>query len=336
MSPRLRDTVLSGLRLQPKSKSARTDPDDSDTLPMSDFNAAVDPAVVAASTSRPLLPTVTTDTTQPSKSETLTVPPSYNEAMTTSLSGKGNAPSQLVQQFFHGGEVNCLGLTKAVRPVVCLYYELLEQAVSRFIQPRMERCGITDIETPAMRRLVIHSVANYAFMLAIVHASSRYQLKCGIRLCDDDEVHAIRTHVRAEMLQGFLDVMPRLSDTSNPDTGIPYSEVARARRSYFVKCLADRLEYELDDERERLMGIKMTLNTGELDGPKVQECWRLFKAALAQAGGGMHDLLLPLGYEEGKGPEQKCLRPLFYQKCHLPGCPLSRGALTRYLFGTCI
>ncbi|KAK1774809.1 hypothetical protein QBC45DRAFT_396701 [Copromyces sp. CBS 386.78] len=321
MSQNLVDAVLSGLGLQPKSQVVRTDADDSDTLPLSDFNAAIDPAVAAASTSKPLLAMATRTSSQLSKSETLTAPPSYNEAMTTSLSDKGDAPSQLVQQFFHGGEVNCLGLTKAVQPVVCLYYDLID-GVASDISREIRRSGIRHIETPAMVRLVMHSVANYAFMLAILHASSRYHLRYGIKLCQDDSFHAIRAHVPAEMLRGFLDVMPCLSDEPNPDTGVQYSEEGRARRSEFVDRLVRHLEFELDLwGKIYYAGIDSILDTGDLDGPKVQECWRLFKAALAQAGGGMEDLLPPPGYQKRGGPEQTCLRPLFNRKLSPPRLP---------------
>ena len=120
MPAKQRNAVISGRKLQPKSKNAGTNPDDLDTLPLSDFDATIHSTITPTLTST--LATVARTTGQRSESETLTAPPSYNEAMTMPLRGRGAVPSQLVQQFFHGGGVNCLVLTKAIRPVVCLYY----------------------------------------------------------------------------------------------------------------------------------------------------------------------------------------------------------------------
>ena len=214
------------------------------------------------------------------------------------LGGGGAVPSQLAQQFFHGGGVNCLVLTKAIRPVVCVYYDLMDHAASKIIPKLIET------PTPAMARLVVHSAANYAFILAVLYASSRYQLKYDIALCQDDSFHTIRAYVREELLRECLDVMPPLISTK------------------IVNTLVRRLEFELNyEKKERWPAINSTLDTGELDGPKVQECWQLFKAALAQAGDGMRDLLPPLGYKKWKGgPEQDCLKQLFNQKCRSPHC----------------
>lgn len=337
MFNKLRDAVFPGLRLQSKYKIAGTNRDELDNSPLSDFNAAIDPAVVVASASKPLLSTITADTTQPSKSKTHSALPSYNEVVTATLGGRGNPPSQLLQMFFHGGKVNCLGLNTAVQPVVCLYYDLMDAAASYVIPKRLMDSGILDVKTPAMTRLVIDSVANYAFMLAITHTSNRYLLKYDISLCHNEEFLAIRAHVRSEILRGFLDsMMPtNFEDTSSSadTTGIPYSDsedTLAARTSKFVDRLVDWLEFERDCERDRYADINSTMDTGELDGPKLQECWRLFKAALTRVGSGMQDLLPPLGYKKRQGPMQTCLRPLFDRECDSPGaCPLSRVKVSR-------
>lgn len=207
------------------------------------------------------------------------------------------------------------------------------------------------------------------------------KLKLGFRMvCDDDDndnekhgVNAIRTHVRAEIVREFVDALPSSIRKKQIWIRNRATGVRVPCHTFLAEALFEWIENYLDGLRTEpafcigrtyyqdssvfatclrklqggipkgsgFMGIHGTLNTGQLDGPTIQECWRLFKSTLARTGGGggMHDLLPPSGYQRlmlvGK-LEQKCLRPLFHRKCDSSECSLSRGALGRFFLGGCL
>ncbi|EGO57165.1 hypothetical protein NEUTE1DRAFT_102388 [Neurospora tetrasperma FGSC 2508] len=201
-----------------------------------------------------------------------------------------------------------LVLTHKGRSVLLVYYLLLEEALDfvkisfRFICAQLPRHGAEG--TPAANRAMVNAAGNYAFLLALLHVSKQYNISKGrLSLPVNEAVHAIREHVKGEMVKDLMQ-------------GNRYQE-----QRHVMQQLVDSVEgqfvrtasYVIDDRYDTrgTKRVRDSVDTGELDVWKVQECWRLFKSVLVENCG---DLLPPPGFDIWGGKSQAALRRLSLSK----------------------
>ncbi|KAK3490155.1 uncharacterized protein B0T23DRAFT_381167 [Neurospora hispaniola] len=201
-----------------------------------------------------------------------------------------------------------LVLTHKGRSVLFVYYLLLEEALHsvkisfKFICAQLPRHGAEG--TPAANRAMVNAAGNYAFLLALLHVSKQCNISKGrLSLPVNEAVHAIREHVKGEMVKDLMQ-------------GDRYQE-----QRHVMQQLVDRVEdhlvqaapYVIDDRYDTrgTKRVRDSVDTGELDVWKVQECWRLFKSVLVENCG---DLLPPPGFDKYGGKSQTALRRLSLSK----------------------
>ncbi|KAK3344591.1 hypothetical protein B0H65DRAFT_523694 [Neurospora tetraspora] len=233
-------------------------------------------------------------------------PPSYEAATATAtiiLSSLGRPADALFRK------ATCdrtnLVLTKEGKSVLFMYYILLEHALlnitgsyqyKKLPQHRAEG-------TPAASRAMVNAAGNYAFLLALLHASKQYNIsEARLSLPVSEAVHAIREDVEGEIVKDLLQ-------------GNRYKEERHVMQELVDKVSGNIVTHaHVFDDSGGLWGtgrIRDSVDTGELDVSKVQECWRLFKSVLAETGSRHHncgDLLPPPGFTRYSGRSQAALR----------------------------
>lgn len=247
-------------------------------------------------------------------------PPSYEEvtatATTTTKTGNTNSNlsslGQLADVLFAlpgpRNDRTDLFLSKEGKSVLFLYYLLVNfQLPYMKVSPKCKELPQHQVEgPPAAARAMINAVGNYAFMLALLHASKQYNIAGGrLSLPVDEAVYAICQHVKGQIVEYLLQndrykesrhVMQELvDDVADGNSGL--------------NRLVEYFDNGLLGGRETSKTIRDSINTGELDGAKVQECWSLFKIVLAERTTyTSSDLLPPQGFSHFKDESQAAFR----------------------------
>ncbi|KAK3489843.1 hypothetical protein B0T13DRAFT_94201 [Neurospora crassa] len=199
-------------------------------------------------------------------------------------------------------------LTHKGRSVLLVYYLLLEAALDfvkisfKFICAQLPRHGAEG--TPAANRAMVNAAGNYAFLLALLHVSKQYNISKGrLSLPVNVAVHAIREHVKGEMVKDLMQ-----GDRYQEQRHVMQQLVNRVE-DHFVQTAS----YVIDDRYDTrgTKRVRDSVDIGELDVWKVQECWRLFKSVLVENFG---DLLPPPGFDKYGGKSQAALRRLSLSK----------------------
>lgn len=174
--------------------------------------------------------------------------------------------------------------------LLCIYYDMMDKLLyeMEFVPPNdcyRRRHGFPELTYPNARAL-IEATGNYTFMLALPRVSSQYtHTSRGFRAVLSDAVQDIDKHVRAHLARMLVAAI---------------GKTGKGLQTWIVNFVEGQMEGRDDGHDLDLV------DTGEFDGPAVQECWRLFKAVLVEAG--CPDLLPPPGYKVYGGMGQPCLK----------------------------
>ncbi|KAJ4400162.1 hypothetical protein N0V85_005832 [Neurospora sp. IMI 360204] len=266
---------------------------------------------------------------EPGKSPLQQPPPPSYEAATAPLtttkstvipSSLGQLADALFKEATFGSDAESesskdrthLVLPNKGKSVLFMYYLLLEAALNSiklsYQHKKLPQHGAEG--TPAAARAMVNAAGNYAFLLALLHASKQYNIsEAHLSLPVSEAVHALRENVEGEMVKDLL------QDNR-------YKEERHVMQELVDKVSGDIVgsaQFIIDDTSSLrgTGGIRDSVDTGELDVSKVQECWRLFKSVLAETEirgtfGSRHhncgDLLPPPGFNNYRDRSQAALR----------------------------
>ena len=210
--------------------------------------------------------------------------PSYEEATSTttaattsSLSSFGqlaNALWNIPLRLINKDDRAHLRLSKEGKSLLLLYYILVEYGLNntKYIRSQIQA------ESPSTTAsALVNAVGNYAFALALLHTSKQYPDMSEGRLSTpvNKEEYAILLHVKGQIVE----------DLVQGDDGC---EESRYMMQELVGFIADKPGFTIHAGVKHfdqgILGgypfnrkIRDSMDTGELDGAKVQECWSLFK-----------------------------------------------------------
>lgn len=243
-------------------------------------------------------------------------PPSYEEATATGTSITSTSTStrraslgQLADaifgpdndrthvHFFRSKKKGQAVFSKEGQALLFVYYVLVDYGRQNFAgsyaYSLLQQRQVEGPPGADVARAITDIIGNYAFMLALLHCSKQYNIAQGrLSLSANEAVYAIRQHVKDQMVEDLLQ--------GDKD------EESRRVTQYVVGDVVDSeigLELAVEFFEKQLLGgyktaekTRDSIDTGELDGAKVQECWSLFKMVLAERTTS-GDLLPPPGFQ---------------------------------------
>lgn len=249
--------------------------------------------------------TVTTPSLAPS-------PPPYEEVAattkaTTSTSNKRSSHGKPIADIlFESGNFSTKGKT-----VSFIYYLLVSYGLDQAkFWYKYEALPQYRAEGPLVAaRAMSNAIGNYAFLLALLHCSKQYNISEGrLYLPVNEAVYTIGQHVKEQIVENLLqhgryrnskrvieDLVDKMTQgTSGLDRALEYVDEG------IYGGYRQRGNPEARD----------SIDTGELDVTKVQECWGLFKVFLAERTTS-GDLLPPSGFDPRKNQSQAAMQGIW-------------------------
>lgn len=238
--------------------------------------------------------------------------PSYEEATgltttpeipTSQLSSLGQLGDALFDRV-SDSDGNHIFLSRQGKAVLYVYYVLLQYALdfaASYHRQLPEQLPQYQAEGPAAAsQALINAVGNYAFLLALLHASKRYKI-AGKRLLFlvNPDVVAVRYYVKEEMVKDVLRV---------PHNNLKGYKMSKGE----VRKVLDRASSGILDHADHVFDTKAcdliqdSIDIGEIDGSNVQECWSLFKTVLIEKTR-TGDLLPPPRFNRYQSPAQPAM-----------------------------
>ncbi|KAK3400454.1 hypothetical protein B0T20DRAFT_404440 [Sordaria brevicollis] len=146
-------------------------------------------------------------------------------------------------------------------------------------------------------------------MLALLHCSKQYNISGGrLGLLVNEAVYDIRQHVRGQMVEDLVGDDGRYEESREAmEQVVDIVAESTCGLEYAFKLLDYGVLGKFGETEGK---TRDSIDTGELDGEKVQESWSLFKTALEYRTT-TGDLLPPPGFARFGGQSQDAMKGIW-------------------------